>query len=109
MITIWHNPRCSKSRQTLALIEASERPFTVRRYLEARRGSGNSPASERRAAPAPGPLIRITAIAQGGAPLDKAKIVSVIAAASILRSALSLPWCHPAWSSRARDWPEPLP
>ena len=34
MITIWHNPRCSKSRQTLALIEASERPFTVRRYLE---------------------------------------------------------------------------
>ena len=21
-VTIWHNPRCSKSRQTLALIEA---------------------------------------------------------------------------------------
>ncbi|CUH63964.1 Arsenate reductase [Thalassovita gelatinovora] len=32
MITIWHNPRCSKSRQTLALIE--ERDITIRKYLE---------------------------------------------------------------------------
>lgn len=34
MITIWHNPRCSKSRDTLALIEASGHPFVIRRYLE---------------------------------------------------------------------------
>ena len=34
MITIWHNPRCSKSRQTLALVEAAGVPFTVRKYLE---------------------------------------------------------------------------
>ncbi|UWR23215.1 arsenate reductase (glutaredoxin) [Sulfitobacter sp. S190] len=34
MITIWHNPRCSKSRQTLALIEASGLPYTQRRYLD---------------------------------------------------------------------------
>ena len=33
MITIWHNPRCSKSRQTLGLIEAKDE-VTVRRYLE---------------------------------------------------------------------------
>lgn len=33
MITIWHNPRCSKSRQTLALVEAKGE-VTVRRYLE---------------------------------------------------------------------------
>lgn len=33
MITIWHNPRCSKSRQTLALIE-DKGDVTVRRYLE---------------------------------------------------------------------------
>ncbi|MDX1780685.1 MAG: arsenate reductase (glutaredoxin) [Thalassovita sp.] len=32
MITIWHNPRCSKSRQTLALIE--DRDVTIRKYLE---------------------------------------------------------------------------
>lgn len=34
MITVWHNPRCSKSRQTLALVEASGKPHTVRKYLE---------------------------------------------------------------------------
>lgn len=33
-ITIWHNPRCSKSRQTLALIEESGTSATVRRYLD---------------------------------------------------------------------------
>lgn len=33
MITIWHNPRCSKSRQTLALIE-DKGDITVRKYLE---------------------------------------------------------------------------
>ncbi len=35
MITIWHNPKCSKSRQTLALLEArAPGRLTVRRYLE---------------------------------------------------------------------------
>ena len=34
MITLWHNPRCSKSRQTLALIEDAGVPVTLRRYLE---------------------------------------------------------------------------
>lgn len=33
MITIWHNPRCSKSRQTLALGE-TKGEVTVRLYLE---------------------------------------------------------------------------
>ena len=33
MITIWHNPRCSKSRQTLALIE-DKGDITIRKYLE---------------------------------------------------------------------------
>jgi len=32
MITIWHHPRCSKSRQTLALIEESGRDITIRKY-----------------------------------------------------------------------------
>lgn len=30
---IWHNPRCSKSRQTLALIEEAGVTPTVRQYL----------------------------------------------------------------------------
>jgi arsenate reductase len=32
MLTIWHNPRCSKSRQTLALIEASGQEVEIRDY-----------------------------------------------------------------------------
>ena len=36
MLIIWHNPRCSKSRQTLALIEASGKSHTIRRYLDDR-------------------------------------------------------------------------
>ncbi|WP_262692371.1 arsenate reductase (glutaredoxin) [Kordiimonas aestuarii] len=33
-VTIWHNPRCSKSRQTLALLEDSGMAPEVRLYLE---------------------------------------------------------------------------
>lgn len=33
-LTIWHNPRCSKSRQTLALLEERGAAPTVRRYLD---------------------------------------------------------------------------
>ena len=34
LTTIWHNPRCSKSRQTLALLEERRVNFDIRRYLE---------------------------------------------------------------------------
>ncbi len=34
MITIWPNPRCSKSRQTLALLEERGLEVAVRRYLD---------------------------------------------------------------------------
>ncbi|RAL23994.1 arsenate reductase (glutaredoxin) [Lujinxingia litoralis] len=33
-LTIWHNPRCSKSRQTLQLLEEHGAELTVRRYLD---------------------------------------------------------------------------
>lgn len=33
MITIWHNPRCSKSRQTLAIVE-EKGDVAIRKYLE---------------------------------------------------------------------------
>jgi arsenate reductase len=33
-LTIWHNPRCSKSRTTLGLITAAGVEPTVRRYLD---------------------------------------------------------------------------
>lgn len=31
---IWHNPRCSKSRAALALLEESQAEVTIRRYLD---------------------------------------------------------------------------
>lgn len=34
MTEIWHNPRCSKSRQTLALLEERGEDVTVRLYLK---------------------------------------------------------------------------
>ncbi len=34
MLTIWHNPRCRKSRETLALIEGAGTAVTIRRYLD---------------------------------------------------------------------------
>jgi arsenate reductase len=34
MTIIWHNPRCSKSRQTLALLEEHGEAPTVVKYLE---------------------------------------------------------------------------
>ncbi|MDR9394048.1 MAG: arsenate reductase (glutaredoxin) [Roseovarius sp.] len=34
VITIWHNPRCSKSREALALLEAHGKQHSVRRYLD---------------------------------------------------------------------------
>lgn len=34
MITLWHNPRCSKSRQALALLEEAGAKVAIRRYLE---------------------------------------------------------------------------
>ena len=33
-LTIYHNPRCSKSRKTLELIENAKEPVTVVRYLD---------------------------------------------------------------------------
>lgn len=34
MLTIYHNPRCSKSRQTLALIEQANADVTIVEYLK---------------------------------------------------------------------------
>jgi len=34
VIIIWHNPRCSKSRQALALLQDSGAKIEIRKYLE---------------------------------------------------------------------------
>ena len=33
MITIYHNPRCTKSREGLALVEQIDQPFVIRKYF----------------------------------------------------------------------------
>ena len=44
-VTIWHNPRCSKSRETLALIEAQGIEPMVRLYLKDVPGVGEIAAA----------------------------------------------------------------
>lgn len=34
MITIYHNPRCSKSREGLQLLENKQLPFAIHKYLD---------------------------------------------------------------------------
>ena len=34
MIKIYHNPRCSKSREGLAIVEASGKPFQIIKYMD---------------------------------------------------------------------------
>ncbi len=34
MITIYHNPRCSKSRECLQLLELQDKPLTITKYLD---------------------------------------------------------------------------
>lgn len=34
MTTIYHNPRCSKSRQGLAILEESGKPYEIVKYLD---------------------------------------------------------------------------
>ena len=40
MLTLYHNPRCSKSRHALAMCEESGRKFEVRLYLKAPLSTG---------------------------------------------------------------------
>lgn len=40
MIEIWHNPRCSKSRQAFAILEAKGVAHQVRLYFEGRAERG---------------------------------------------------------------------
>ena len=33
-LTLWHNPRCSKSRQAKEILDAAEMPYEERRYID---------------------------------------------------------------------------
>lgn len=34
MLTIWHNPRCRKSRETLDILQNASAELTIRKYLD---------------------------------------------------------------------------
>ena len=55
---IWHNPRCSKSRQTLALLQERGITPTVRRYLDEPPGAAELEEALRALEMAPRELMR---------------------------------------------------
>lgn len=56
---IWHNPRCSKSRATLELIEQTGAEVVVRRYLEDAPSAGEIEAALKRLGIEPWELARM--------------------------------------------------
>lgn len=58
MITIYHNPRCSKSRQTLDIVTATGREVTVVEYLKTPLGRDDLAALIARAGETPATVLR---------------------------------------------------
>jgi len=88
-ITIWHNPRCSKSRETLALLQKKGVEPTVREYLKEPPTKAEVTRLIDLVGGNPGDLIRdgeaeFKALGKKKADLGKAEIAAAIAAQPIL-------------------------
>ena len=88
-ITIWHNPRCGKSRQTLELLRKKGVEPTIREYLKAPPSRAEVGKLIDLVGGAPGALIRdgepeFKALKKKKAELGKAEIAKAIAAHPIL-------------------------
>src|SRR3954470_6058885 len=88
-ITIWHNPRCSKSRQTLELLHKKGVTPTVREYLKEPPSKAEVETLIDRLGGDPGELIRdgeaeFKALKKKKAEMTKADIAKAIAADPIL-------------------------
>jgi len=88
-VTIWHNPRCSKSRQTLALLQENGVTPTVREYLKQPPSKAEVQALLEMIGGEPGELIRdseteFKALGRKKAEMSKADIANAIAAHPIL-------------------------
>lgn len=88
-VTIWHNPRCSKSRQTLELLQKKGIEPTIREYLKEPPGKAEVEQLIDMVGGAPGELIRdgeaeFKALGKKKAEMSKADIVKAIAAHPIL-------------------------
>ncbi len=83
MITLLHNPRCSKSRQALALLEEAGAEVSIRRYLEEPLDAAELEALIRRLGDSPSALVRQTETEwkQRGAELeDTRQVIDAIVA-----------------------------
>jgi arsenate reductase len=88
-VTIWHNPRCSKSRQTLALLQENGVTPTIREYLRQPPGKAEVEALLDMVGGEPGALIRdgeaeFKALGRKKAGMSRAEIVEAIVAHPVL-------------------------
>jgi arsenate reductase len=88
-VTIWHNPRCSKSRETLALLQENGVTPVIRKYLEQPPSKAEVEALLDMVGGEPGALIRdgeaeFKALGRKKAGMSKADIVEAIAAHPVL-------------------------
>ena len=88
-VTIWHNPRCSKSRETLALLEKKGVTPTIREYLKQPPSKSEMEALLDMIGGDPGELIRdgepeFKALGKKKAEMSKTDIAKAIVAHPIL-------------------------
>lgn len=88
-VTIWHNPRCSKSRQTLELLQKKGVTPTIREYLKEPPSKAEVETLITLVGGDPGELIRdgeaeFKALKKKKAEMSKADIAKAIAAHPIL-------------------------
>jgi arsenate reductase len=88
-VTIWHNPRCSKSRQTLELLNKKGVEPTIREYLKQPPGKAEVEKLIDMVGGDPGELIRdgeaeFKTLGKKKAEMSKADIAKAIAAHPIL-------------------------
>jgi arsenate reductase len=88
-VTIWHNPRCSKSRQTLELLQKKGITSTIREYLKEPPSKAEVETLVDMVGGDPGELIRdgepeFKALKTRKADMKKADIAKAIAAHPIL-------------------------
>ena len=88
-VVIWHNPRCSKSRETLALLNEKGVTPTIREYLKQPPSRAEVETLLDMIGGEPGALIRdgeseFKALGKKKAAMSKADVVTAIAAHPIL-------------------------
>ena len=88
-VTIWHNPRCSRSRQTLALLQEKGVTPTIREYLKQPPSKAEVETLLDLVGGEPGALIRdgeadFKALGKKKTEMSKAEVVKAIVAHPIL-------------------------